>query len=119
MVVVELRDPGEEGPDPDPGEGPTPDLDGTGQGRPGEADMTVPVRASSLAEAGVPNPLAAERTAAAATTTTAAKGTTTRMRRRTAPPRTLAEVRIIPSPLPLPLWKLGVPHSLLLLLSCC
>ena len=85
---MEPRDPERIDPDLDPGEGPTPGPDGTGQGHLGEADMTVPVRASSLAEAGVPNPLAAERTEEAATTTTTAKGTTTRMRRRTTPPRT-------------------------------
>ena len=100
----------------DPGEGPTLDLDGIDQGHPGEADGTLDrVWADSRAEAEVPDPEAA-KTVAATTTTTAVR---TRMRRRTAPPRTLVNVRILSSPLPPPLWRLGVPHSLLLLLSCC
>ena len=116
--MVDPRYPGEIDPDLDPEEGPTPDLDGIGQGCQGEADRTLAlVRASSRAKAEVPNHLEVAK-AVAATTTTAGR-TTTRMRRRTAPPRTPAEVRIIPSPLPLPLWKLGVLHSLLLLLSYC
>ena len=114
VVVVEPKD--QESLGLDPGEGPNLDLDGIDQGRPGEADRTLDlVRADSRAEAEVPDPKAA-KIGAATTTTTAGR---TRMRRRTAPPRTLAKVRILSSPLPLPLWKLWVLHSLLLLLSCC
>ena len=114
---MEPRDPERIGPGLDPDEGPTLDLDGIDQGHPGEADRTLDlVRADSRAKAEVPDLLEVAK-AVAATTTTA--GRTTRMRRRTAPPRTPAKVRILSSPLPLPLWKLGVPHSLLLLLSCC
>ena len=114
VVVVEPKDHKSLG--LDPGEGPILDLDGIDQGRPGEADRTLDrVRADSRAEARVPDPEAAKP--AVATTTTAAGRT--RMKRRTASPRTPAKVRILPSPLPLPLRKLGVPHSLLLLLFCC
>ena len=113
---MEPRDPERIGPGLDPDKGPTLDLDGIDQGRPGEADGTLDrVQADSRAEAKVSDPEAA-KIAAATTTTTAGR---TRMRRRTAPPRTPAIVRTLSSPLPPPLWKLGVPHSLLLLLSCC
>ena len=118
VVVVAPKDPEEEDLDQGPGEDLTLDPDGIGQGRPGGADRTVDLAwASSQIEAG-PNLLAAVTATVAATTTTAG-GTTTMMRRRRALLRMLAKVRILSSPLPLPLWKLGVPHSLMLLLSCC
>ena len=116
MVVVVTRGPGKADIAPDPGRGPDPDpdkdqglLNGTGML---EAQALAGATSPSLSQ-GV---AVATRAAMIAATTTAA-GRMTTLRRRMAT-RTPAEVRIMISPLPLPLRNLGTHPSLLLLLCC-
>ena len=116
MVVAVAKGPGEAdlalGPGRDPGADP-----GLDQGHPGEIEMLearVPVEART--NLGLSHRVAvATGTATTAATTTAAGRMTTR---RMILLRTPIKVRILVSPLPLPLWKLGTHHSLLLLLCC-
>ena len=99
---------------PGPGEDPGPvPMSGQGHLREiGTREARVPAKAPT-------NPgsqgVAVARIATTAATTTAA-GRTTAIR--TILPRTPTKVRILVSPLPLPLRKLGTHPSLLLLLCC-